>query len=489
MDEVLMKFDKLSINETLNKAEEALKNETGLSLSLQSIIELLILIIRMLSGKLNKNSRNSSIPPAVDKKRKRGSHKGKSNKKPGGQNGHDGFRLEKSDNPDKIETIEIDQRTLPKGKYRDVGFDARQVIDFEITTIITEYRAQVLEDTFGKQFVAQFPEFITRDVQYGYRIKSNAVYLSQFQMIPYARIQDYFAEKINIPMSAGSIFNFNKEAYALLEKFESIVKLQLIHSAVLNADETGINVNKKTIWLHCASSPLWSYFFHHEKRGIDAMNAMGILPHFTGTLVHDHWKPYYTYSCLHALCNSHHIRELEYAAVEEKQVWAANMQTLLLEINDEIKKSTTGELAKNLCTRYGKKYDKIIAEGEIKCPLPEIPMINGKKKRGRVKKSKSRNLLERLRDYKEDTLRFMYDPLVPFTNNAGENDLRMTKVQQKVSGCFRSMEGAKIFCRIRSYILTCQKHDVKITDALELLFQGKMPVFIDTLVTDVEFAE
>ncbi len=486
---MLMKFDKLSVNKTLDEAEEALQNEQGLSPAMKAIIKILILIIRTLTGKLNKNSSNSSIPPATDKKRKRGSNKDKSNKKPGGQDGHDGFRLEKSDSPDKIETIEIDQRTLPKGKYRDVGFDARQVIDFEITTIITEYRAQVLEDAFGKQFVAQFPLFVTRDVQYGYRVKSNAVYLSQFQMIPYARIQDYFAEKMNIPISAGSIFNFNKEAYGLLEHFESIVKSQLIQSAVLNADETGINVNKKTIWLHCASNSLWAYFYPLENRGTIAMNVMGILPNFTGTLVHDHWKPYYTYSCLHALCNSHHIRELEYVAVEDNQVWAARMQTLLLKINDAIKNTNAGTLSKNLRTRYGKKYDEIIAGGEIECPLPETPIINGKKKRGRVKKSKSRNLLERLRNYKEDTLRFMHDPLVPFTNNAGENDLRMTKVQQKVSGCFRSMEGAKIFCRIRSYILTCRKHDVKITDALELLFQGKMPAFIDEVLSDTKCAE
>lgn len=484
-----MKFDKVSVNETLDKAEKALKNEKGLSLAMKSIIKILILIIRTLTGKLNKDSSNSSKPPAADKNRKRGSNKDKSDRKPGGQNGHDGSRLEKSDNPDKIETIEIDKRTLPKGNYRDIGFDARQVVDFQITKIITEYRVQVLEDAFGKQYVAQFPEFVTRDVQYGYRVKSNAVYLSQFQMISYARIQDYFAEKMNIPISAGSIFNFNKEAYEFLEKFESIVKSQLIKSEVLNADETGINVNKKTIWLHCASNPLWSYFFPHEKRGTDAMNAMGILPNFTGTLVHDHWKPYYTYACLHALCNAHHLRELEYAAVEDKQVWAANMQALLLEINNAVKDTGVGALTANLCIEHEKKYDEIIEAGEKECPLAVSPAADGKKRRGRIKKSKSRNLLERLRDFKEDTLRFMYDPLVPFTNNAGENDLRMTKVQQKISGCFRSMEGAYIFCRIRSYILTCQKHNVKITDALELLFQGKMPDFINALLKDAEGAE
>lgn len=489
MEEVFMKFDKLSVNKALDNAQILLKSEKKLSPAIRAMFELLILIIRTLTGKLNKNSSNSSKPPAADKNRKRGSNKDKTNKKPGGQNGHDGSRLEKSDNPDKIETIEIDKRTLPKGSYRDIGFDARQVIDFEITKIVTEYRVQVLEDALGNQYVAQFPEFVTRDVQYGYRVKSNAVYLSQFQMIPYARIQDYFAEKINLPISAGSIFNFNKEAYNLLEKFESVVKSQLIQAEVLNADETGINVNKKTIWLHSASNSLWSYFFPHEKRGTDAMNAMGILPNFTGTLVHDHWKPYYTYSCLHALCNAHHIRELEYAAVEDKQAWAANMQTLLLEINDAIKSTDTGALTNTFCMEYEKKYDDIIAAGEKECLLPETLIINGKKKKGRAKKSKSRNLLERLRDFKEDTLRFMHDPLVPFTNNAGENDLRMTKVQQKISGCFRSMEGAKIFCRIRSYILTCQKHHVKITDALELLFQGKMPDFMNELPDGFEDAE
>ena len=476
-----MKFDKISVNKTLDEAEEALQNEQGLSLAMKSIIKILILIIRTLTGKLNKNSSNSSKPPATDKNRKRGSKNNKSNKKPGGQNGHEGSRLEKSDNPDKIETIEIDKRTLPKGKYHEVGFDARQMVDFEILKIVTEYRAQILENEFGQQYVAPFPDFVKADVCYGYRVKSHSVYLSQFQMIPYARIQDYFAEKMHIPLSTGSVFNFNKEAYEFLEKFESIVISQLINEKVLNVDETGVNVNKKLMWLHSVSSNVWSYFYPHEKRGADAMNAMGVLPNFTGTLVHDHWKPYYTYTCLHALCNSHPLRELEYAAIEDKQIWAANMQSLLCEINDMVNNAGVGQLTKELCIEYEKKYDDIIAAGEKECLLPEPVIIDGKKKKGRIKKSKSRNLLERLRDFKEDTLRFMHDPLVPFTNNAGENDLRMTKVQQKISGCFRSMEGAYLFCRIRSYILTCQKHDVKITNALDLLFQGKMPDFINEL--------
>src|SRR3990167_4047491 len=482
-----MKLDQVSVNETLNKAREAIEKEKDLSPSIRAIIEILILLVQAFVGRVSKNSRNSSQPPSQDKNRERGSKNGKSTKKPGGQNGHDGYRLEKTDNPDVIENISIDRCTLPKGKYHDIGFEARQVIDFKISKIVTEYRAQVLEDKKGNQFIAPFPDFVKSDVQYGYRTKSHSVYLSQYQLLPYVRIQSYFFEKMTMSLSTGSIFNFNKEAYLLLEKFESIAISQLIKSAVLNADETGINVNKKTIWLHSASNARWSYFYPHEKRGTEAMDAMGVLPHFTGILIHDHWKPYYTYDqCDHSLCNAHHIRELEYAATQDKQAWAGNMQSLLCEINDAVNATEIKILSTEVCKSYEEKYDAILLSGESECPLPistESNTAGQTKRRGRIKKSKSRNLLERLRNFKDDTLRFMKNSLVPFTNNSGENDLRMTKVQQKISGCFRSMEGAYIFCRIRSYLLTCQKHDLKMTDALELLFQGKMPKFIIDLLS------
>lgn len=473
-----MKLDKVSVNETLNKAESLLKEEQGLSPALRTMFEILILLIRAFTSRLSTNSSNSSMPPSTDKKRKRGSNKENSNKKPGGQNGHEGSRLEQSENPDEIIDIKIDKTTLPKEKYVDVGFEARQLIDFVISKIITEYRAQVLEDSTGKLYVAEFPDYVKTDVQYGYRVKSHAVYLSQFQFLPYARAQSYFEEKMNIPISTGSIFNFNKEAYLLLDKFDEKAKSKLLAEKVLNADETGINVNKKTIWLHSVSSGLWSYFYPHEKRGQEAMDEMGILPNFIGTLIHDHWKPYFTYSCKHALCNAHHIRELTYAHEEDKQAWAHDMKSLLLEINDAVNATKIKALPADKCEEYKNKYREIIKAGDLECPLPAAPLPAQPKRRGRVKKSKSKNLLERLRDFETEVLRFMEDPLVHFTNNSGENDLRMTKVQQKISGCFRSIEGAYIFCRIRSYLLTCQKHSVTMTEALELLFQGKMPAFM-----------
>lgn len=249
-----------------------------------------------------------------------------------------------------------------------------------------------------------------------------------------------------------------------------------IAAVVLNVDETGINVNGKKAWLHVTANDKWTYFFPHEKRGRIAMDDIGIIANFTGVLCHDHWKAYYVYQCLHSLCNAHHIRELQRAFEQDKQQWAFDMKTLLLEINSETK-NVGGKLEEGISKKYYDQYNVIIAAGGIECP-PPAPLAEGKKKKGRIKKSKSRNLLERLSNFINDTLRFMDDIDVPFTNNLAENNLRMTKVQQKISGCFRSMEGAYIFCRIRSYISTCRKHGISVPEALRMLFRGEMPAFM-----------
>ena len=204
------------------------------------------------------------------------------------------------------------------------------------------------------------------------------------------------------------------------------------------------------------------------------MDEIGVLPRFTGTLCHDHWKPYYRYGCTHALCNAHHLRELTRAWEQDGQKWAQQMKKLLETINDKVQEAG-GILDAETSEKYRRKYRKVLETAEIECPPPDRPDKKGK--RGRIKKTKSRNLLERLRDYENDVLRFMDDERVPFTNNMGENDIRMTKVQQKISGCFRSMEGALIFCRIRSFLSTCRKQGIKASQALDNLFRGQLPDF------------
>ena len=464
-----MKVNAIDIDEVISKAKECLEKETQLSGSFKAVIQLLILLIGILAGRLKLNSSNSSKPPSMDPNRKRKSEN--SGKKPGGQKGHKGSRLEKVANPDIIKILEVDKNTLPPGKYQEKGFECRQVVNIEIKKVVTEYRAQILEDAKGKKYIAPFPQGVNSDIQYGNSIKAHSVYLSQFQLLPYNRIAEYFDGQ-GIFLSSGSIFNFNQEASELLKNFDEIAKKHLSNSAVLHSDETGININGKRKWLHLASNPLWTYYYPHGKRGSEAMDAIGILPNFSGVLCHDHWKPYYKYKCFHALCNAHHLRELERVIEIDKHKWAQQMQDLLVQANEEVTKSG-GSLSFERSEEYRKKYRQILKDGDIESPLP----LRVDQKRGKIKKTFSRNLLERLREYEGDTLRFMENPLVPFTNNLGENDLRMTKVQQKISGCFRSTEGAYFFCRTRSYLSTCRKHGASADEGLKILFEGKLPGF------------
>ncbi len=315
---------------------------------------------------------------------------------------------------------------------------------------------------------------VTRPVQYGNHLKAHAVYLSQFQLIPYQRIQAHFRDQMTLTLSAGTLYNFNVQAYERLATFDGIAVNHLAVSPLMHADETGVNVNGKTRWLHCSSHDRWTHFRVHAQRGTQAMNEIGILPRFNGILCHDHWKPYFTYACLHALCNAHHLRELERAWEQDQQVWAQRMKALLEDINAAVH-IAGGQLTSEAAHAYRIAYRQCLSDAQRECPPPE-PRCTGK--RGRQKRSKARNLLERLLHYEGDVLRFMDNPIVPFTNNQGENDLRMTKVQQKISGCFRSLEGAQMFCRISGYLSTCRKHGVSASEALTLLFQGKMPAFV-----------
>lgn len=472
-----MKIEDIDVDSSIYVVKELLKKERDLSPALRSALELLLLLVTLLLNRITLNSKNSSQPPSTDPNRKKHSKKGKSQRKAGGQKGHNGTTLEPVDDPDEVTELKVDRRTLPKGRrYQEVGHEIRQVIDIDISRFVTEYRAQILEDDQGNRFVASFPERVSRPAQYGLNVKANSVYMSQYQLIPYDRVRDHFQDQIQIPVSVGSVFNFNKEAYDRLEPFEHWVKNQLAKSDLMHADETGINIGGKRHWLHCACNASLTWFAPHAKRGTDAMDEIGILPFFKGVLCHDHWKPYYHYQCIHALCNAHHLRELERAWEQDHQQWAKDMQVLLLDIKKAVE-GAEGYLQQDEAERWRRRYRKLLEKAETECPPPDETQRTGK--RGRLKRSKARNLLERLRDFEQDVLRFMEVSIVPFTNNPGENDLRMTKVQQKISGCFRSMEGAKIFCRVRSYLSTCRKQGMTATQALTLLFQGKNPDFME----------
>ena len=464
-----------NIDATLSEAERLLKEDKNISLAIAAIINVLLLLVKLLTNRAELNSSNSSKPPSTDNNKIKSTRK-KSSKKTGGQPGRKGVTLEQIDDPDEVELIQIDRRTLPRGDYVEAQVERRQVFDIQICRWVIEYQAEVLIDKItGNRYVAEFPDEVGKAVQYGKQLKAHSVYMSQHQLLPYNRVEEFFADQMGIPISEGSIYNFNVEAYKNLEAFEGIAKENLIGGPLLHVDETGINIGGDRHWLHCATNASWTYFFVHKKRGNEATDSEGILPGFRGVLCHDHWKPYYCYSdCQHALCNAHHLRELTRSWEQDNQKWAKSMHDFLEACNRAVHESD-GKLSSHASEEQWKNYRAILNVAKIECPPPDEKDRKGK--RGRLKRSKSRNLLERFIKFEEDVLRFMDNEIVPFTNNQSERDIRMTKVHQKISGCFRSMKGANIFCRVRSYLSTCRKQGLNASEALMLIFNGGLPDF------------
>jgi len=460
----------IEVTKAIESAKLALSSGSSISPAFRSLVEVLILIIELLLDRTKlATSRTSHKPPSQDPHRARPKKSSSKKRKSGGQPGHEGSTLEQVEDPDHVEEFLIDRRTLPRGKsYTRQEDEVRQVIEIRISREVTEYRAEVLKDEDGKQYVAEFPKGVTRPAQYGPGLKGQLVYHSTYQLLPYARVQSYFRDQAGIELSQGTIYNSCAEAYELLVPFEELAKEQLQGAAIGHFDETGININGKLHWLHSASNNLWTLSAPHQKRGKEAMDEIGILPKFLGTACHDHWKAYFRYKCIHALCNAHHLRELEWVSEHEKRKWSRTMQKFLLKTND-LTTEAGGSLPMKVQAARRKRYRKILCEADIECPPEEITTSTKK-----IKRSKEQNLILRLRDFENEVLLFMTDPLVPFTNNQGERDIRMTKVQQKISGCFRSFKGAQIFCRVRSYISTCLKHGIDPTTPLSMLFSGRL---------------
>jgi transposase len=484
-----MKVKNIDVSVEMQKVQEHLATQKELSSETVALFKMLISIITLLLNLFGANSKNSGKPPSQDPFRPK-KQREKTDKKPGAQKGHIGTTLEQVEEPDEIVKLKINRDKLPKDRtYKEAGYQKRQEFNVQITTHVTEYHAEVLIDDLGNRYVAEFPKGINSHVQYGASVKGMAVYLSNFQMLPFERMRDLFAQQLGLPISTGTLANINSDASKSLLEFEKSAKQALIKSSLVHHDETGINIGGKTYWLHSASNELWTLFSSHKKRGQEAMDAIGVLALFQGILIHDNWASYFVYKCRHGLCNAHHIRELTRAAEDEGQKWAAKMITLLLDIKKEVDETPLNQLSLDRINERHKEYDALLQEAELECPAPVADPCSDqgpKKKRGRQKKTKARNLLERLSVSKTATLLFMEKSIVPFTNNLAERDLRMTKVQQKISGCFRSEQGAIDFCRIRSFISTCMKQGVEVASALTDLFRGKLPDFVESLIPSNE---
>jgi transposase len=240
---------------------------------------------------------------------------------------------------------------------------------------------------------------------------------------------------------------------------------------VLHGDETGYYYNGQRNWLHVLCNEKFTLYMPHAKRGRQAMDEMGVLPQYTGTLVHDHWSPYYEYACKHALCNVHHLRDLTFCEEVLNCNWAKDAKQYLLDLYEKVRqvnKAGQKGLTRGQRQYWDKRFNTLIEKGRDLFPPPK--KIKGR--RGKTAKSKSENLLERFEKFRPEVLAFSKNVTVPFGNNLAEQSIRMMKVKQKISGCFRSEQGAKDFAAIRSYIATMQKHGVSIIHAIKEALNG-----------------
>ena len=433
--------------------------------------------IKALEDRLNQDSTNSSKPPSSDWFKKKINLRKKTGRSPGGQKGHKGHNLKMVDSPDSIKVHNVSSCSGCGRSLKEIKSDAnktRQVFDLPPIKIkVEEHRAQEKSCPHcGKLNQACFPEGVDQPTQYGPRIKAFAVYLNQYQLLPYERTRELFLDLFGTGLSAGTIVNANKTCSGALKPVEEMIKDKITASAVVHFDETGLYTEKDRCWLHVASTEDLTYYECHPKRGKAATDDIDILPGFNGVAIHDGWDTYFRYKCGHGLCNAHHLRELKGIEQCYRQKWASDMASLLVEIKEAVdkKRVVADRLDEHEIDGFKDRYDKIIKQGLAKNPPGK--KRDGPKKRGRIKQSKATNLLCHLKKYREETLLFMYDFDVPFENNLAERDIRMMKVQQKISGTFRSADGAKTFCRIRGYISTTRKNSLSVIDAIQDAFEG-----------------
>jgi len=428
--------------------------------------------IQALQDQVAKDSTNSGKPPSSDglKKPKTQSLRKKGVRKVGGQAGHEGHTLQMVEEPDHIVEHKVDscphcQTELSTIEATDYG--RRQVFDIPPVQIeITEHRAEVKACPHCKKEVkASYPENVSQRVQYGPRLHAQTCYLNTYQLIPMARTCELLGDFYNVRPSTAFVPKANQSVREGSQPSLSLIKEQLQQADLAHFDESGVRVNGQLHWLHSSSTDTLTHYGIHERRGREAMDAIGILPEFRGRAVHDHYKSYYTYDCEHAFCNAHHLRELQFITDQYQQEWASQLATLLTDIKKEIELSPamTYSLPIGRLIQFSNRYDSILEHGFLANPPPDIPPP---KSRGPTKQSPPKNLLDRLQKHKAEVLAFMYDFNVPFDNNLAERDIRMIKIKQNVSGSFRTKDGADSFCDIRSYISTARKQATSAISAL-----------------------
>jgi transposase len=434
--------------------------------------------VHELEGRVVKDSSTSHKPPSSDgygKKTK--SLRQRSGRTAGGQKGHEGSTHEWVEEADEVVVLHPErcthcQANLDEGTA--CGVERRQQVDLPLMRAhVTEYQAEIVRCPQCQECTqASFPPQVRARMQYGPMLKGIALYLLYGQLLPYARTAELLSDLCGCPLSPGTLESFVAEGAERLGETEEQMKQGLREAEVIGADETGVRVEGKLYWLHTARSESLTHYAVDRRRGKAATDAINILPQFHGVVVHDGFSLYPQYmQCEHALCNAHILRELRFLYEQEHQSWAGQMMEHLLfchRTGEEARARGEVRLPAEVIERLTATYHWLIQIGlQVQPPPPPVP-----KGSGRAKQTRAKNLLDRLERDAAAVLRFLSDFRVPFTNNGSEQDLRMVKVQQKISGTFRSQTGPTSFCRIRGYFSTMTKQGHRLCLVARQLFAG-----------------
>jgi transposase len=454
-------------------------------------VEMLEARVAELEAQLSKNSGNSHKPPSSDGPAKppprTQSERKASGKKPGGQPGHSGSTLRRVGKPDHrvrhgVGRCQGCHQDL--SKRRPDSVDERQVFDLPPMKMTCTAHEREVKHCPGcrTRNEAPWPGILAEEsgaALYGPQIRALAVYLTQGQLLPYGRASELMEDLLGHRISPGTLAAWTaKASEGLAAADEQIASALAASKGSVHFDETGMRHEGKNGWLHSASNERLTHFSFHIRRGTEAMEEIGILPAFRGTAVHDRWEPYWGYDqCRHGLCGAHLLRDLRFVWEQQGERWAKNLRRLLVKMNEAVREAkAVGRSRFNRPTieYWEGRYRGILQTGFVLHEHKDrregrLAQLG---KRGRKKQRPGKNLLDALARHQGSVLLFLSDFSVPFTNNQGERDIRMTKVKLKVSGCFRSADGARHFCRIRGYLSTARKQGQSLLDAMKGVFVG-----------------
>jgi transposase len=469
-------------DDRIAELEALVTQQQALVAQLREQVTVLLAENQALRERVTKDSHNSHKPPTSDGLQRRlRSQRRKSGRTSGGQLGHLGQTLPLVATPDEVVTHVPTHCQHCHAALEGVAphaVERRQVLELPPVRLhVQEQRAaHVRCAACGGLTAAAFPDEVPSRIQYGPRLRALVVYLVEHQLVPYARVRELLADLFGQSLSVGTLVTMVQQCAQALAPVEETLKAEAQVAPVLHNEETGVRVAGRLQWVHVSSTATLTHFGVHAKRGTAATDAIGILPGFQGVSVHDGWKPYRTYTaCRHALCNVHHLRELTFVEEELQQPWAGHLKTLLREMKAAVASAQAASGTSLLPSQrhtLRSRYEALLLAGLAANPPPS-PLPPGVRQRGRRKQSPARNLLERLWLGQAEVLAFLDDFTIPFDNNQAEQDLRMYKVQQKISGCFRADAGAHAYCRIRGYLSTLRKRRHDLLHALHAAFTGR----------------